>query len=552
MCLFAVLFFGTIFGWITGTYFERIMLLWEKRVTANIIAENVRSHFDIGTFSTPKMGMDYENLSGELEHIILGAGIERIKVWNREMVITWADDRRLVGKQFSDNDELSKALDGQIMSEITETKHAENELEKQFTVLHELYVPIKSGDSGNIETVFEIYQNLDSFYADIMGHKKIIWTATIIGFSFLYIILFGIVWGASRRIDYQTEEIAESEKKYRTLIESAQDGIVSIDSDGKIVLANEAAAQMFGCTDDLVGQSITTFMPEEYRERHLAASNPSFKTGKMNLMGKTVEVEGLRENGQTFPLELSLSANRNDNAPIVTAMLRDISERKAMLEQLIAAEKQASVALIAGSIGHELNNVTSGLLGYADLLKMDPGDEKLAGKSADIFSTQSHRLKLYANNLLSISKPRKLDIASIDLNSFLDGITDMLSVSGILKNYSIVKQYAARLGPVVGDEALLEQVIRNLEINAAHAMGNGGILTIGTRASVDRSYVEFSIADTGHGIDKDKKDQIFDPFYTTKGEGKGTGLGMYIVKQTVEKHKGYIGSSIFGEQFYRI
>lgn len=162
LCLFAVLFFGTIFGWITGIYFERIMLLWEKRVTANIIAENVRSHFDIGTFSTPKMGMDYENLSGELEHIILGAGIERIKVWNREMVITWADDRRLVGKQFSDNDELSKALDGQIMSEITETKHAENELEKQFTVLHELYVPIKSGDSGNIETVFEIYQNLDS------------------------------------------------------------------------------------------------------------------------------------------------------------------------------------------------------------------------------------------------------------------------------------------------------------------------------------------------------------------------------------------------------
>jgi signal transduction histidine kinase len=106
--------------------------------------------------------------------------------------------------------------------------------------------------------------------------------------------------------------------------------------------------------------------------------------------------------------------------------------------------------------------------------------------------------------------------------------------------YSIVKEYSENLPLVLGDEMLLEQVIRNLEINAAHAMGDQGTLTLNTRASEDKSFVEFSITDTGHGIPDDQRDQIFLPFYTTKEKGKGTGLGMYIVKQIVEQHKGYI------------
>ena len=111
-------------------------------------------------------------------------------------------------------------------------------------------------------------------------------------------------------------------------------------------------------------------------------------------------------------------------------------------------------------------------MGYADLLRMKPADQELAQKCADIFSTQSQRLKLHAHNLLSLSKPREPEMKTIELNSFLDKITDMLLLSGLLKRYSIVKEYSEDLDPVLGDEALLEQVVRNLEINAAHAMGN--------------------------------------------------------------------------------
>ena len=126
------------------------------------------------------------------------------------------------------------------------------------------------------------------------------------------------------------------------------------------------------------------------------------------------------------------------------------------------------------------------------------------------------------------------------LNPLLDKVTDLLFVSGLLKQYTIVKEYSEDLPLVLGDEMLLEQVVRNLEINAAHAMDNQGILTVNTKFSEDNSHVEFSITDTGHGIPNDRRHQIFLPFYTTKEKGKGTGLGMYIVKQIVEQHKGYI------------
>lgn len=289
-----------------------------------------------------------------------------------------------------------------------------------------------------------------------------------------------------------------------------------------------------------MGQPVTVIIPEKYRQKHQNGMSRLLQTDETTLVGKSVELEGLRKDGQVFPIDLSISISEGTNTPIVTAILRDISERKAMQEQIINAEKQASVSIIAGSIGHELNNAVSGLMGYADLLKMKPGDIKMGRKCAEIFATQSQRLKLHASNLLSLSKPPEPEMKPIDINSFLEKTTDMLYVSGLLKRYTIVKEFSKDLSQILGDEALLEQLIRNLEINAAHAMGNEGILTLRTRFSEKKSHVEFSIADTGHGIPDDRRNQIFLPFYTTKDKGKGTGLGMYIVKQTVEKHKGYI------------
>lgn len=541
LCLAVLVLFGIVFGWIITTSLEHNILDRSKKVTAIIVSEEVQKELADTDLITPKMGSEFDAFAERVKHLSLGPDIVRIKVWNKGQVVVWSDEKRLVGQRFPDNEELKGALNGEITSEISTLKKSEQKFERQFKRLLELYVPIRFKDKTDIETVFEIYQNLDHLYADISHLKSIVWTSVISGFVFLYLILFGIVWRASRHIEAQTKEIVQSEERYRSLVRSAHDGIVAIDRKGKVILFNEAAAKMFGYSpEEVIGQPLTMLLPEQYITKHIGGVSRFFETGETTLIGKTIEMEGSRRDGQAFPVELSLSASGVEDSLIVTEIIRDISERKAIQEQLINAEKQASVSIIAGSIGHELNNVISALLGYAQLLMRKSDDKKLAKESAEVFSTQTQRLKIHASNLLSLSKPQEPEMKPMVLNPLLDKVTDLLFVSGLLKQYTIVKEYSEDLPLVLGDEMLLEQVVRNLEINAAHAMDNQGILTVNTKFSEDNSHVEFSITDTGHGIPNDRRHQIFLPFYTTKEKGKGTGLGMYIVKQIVEQHKGYI------------
>ena len=177
---------------------------------------------------------------------------------------------------------------------------------------------------------------------------------------------------------------------------------------------------------------------------------------------------------------------------------------------------------------------------YSELLLLKPNDSEVSKKCAEIFSSQSQRLKMHAHNLLSLSKPRQAEMKPVNMNQVVERVTELLFESGVLKLFTISKQLESALPTVLGDEILLEQMVRNLEINAAHAMGNQGILTLQSTLTKERSFVEFSVSDTGHGIPNDKRNQIFLPFFTTKEKGKGTGLGMYIVKQIVEQHQGYI------------
>ncbi len=538
--LVAIVLFGVVFGWVITTSLERNMLMWSKQMAASIVSDEVKKEFTVADFVTPKTGPDYDVFSERMGRLSFGPEVERIKVWNRDKVIVWSDEQQLVGQRFPDNEELIEALDGEIVSEISLLNKTEQQFERQFERLLELYIPIRFEAQGEVGAVFEIYSNLDPLYAEISRHKQKIWTLTFLGFAVLYGALFGIVWRASGRIEAQTREIVQSEERYRSLIRAAQDGIISVDRHGKVILFNEAALQMFGYSaGEMMGQPLHKLIPEQYWEHQFGTSRFP-RASEIPLPEHSIEAKGLRKNGESFPLELSLSVSGETDDPMVTMIIRDISVRKAMQQQLVEVEKQASVSLIAGSIGHEINNTISGLAGYAKLLMRKPDDGKLARKCAEIFAAQSQRLGLHAHNLLTLSKPREPAMKPIVINSLLRKVTELLVVSGLLKAYTIVEEYAEDLPPVLGDEVLLEQVIRNLEINAAQAMEGQGILTLTTKLSPDRFHVEFSIGDTGYGIPDDKRDQIFLPFYTTKGEGKGTGLGMYIVKQIVEQHKGYL------------
>ncbi len=543
LCLLALASLSAILGWVIGTSIEHDMLSRSREIIAKSISQLAKNHFQGVDFSTPKTGLDYDDFAERMKHLPLGTNTKRMTIWNKGHTIIWSNDKQIVGKAYPEDEELNEAIGGRVVSKIIPREKFihKYKFDSQSERLLEIYVPIRLEAGGEIAAIVESYQNLDPLFEDISYHKRILWASIIPGFAVLYFALFGIVCRASRHIEAQTKDIIRSEERYRSLVRSAQDGIISINGGGEVALFNEAAERMFGYSaEEVIGRPLTMIMPEEYREKYKTAMRRFSERGEITDSGKTMELEGLRRSGERFPIELSLSVSGEGDDRIVTGIVRDISERKKMQGQLIEAERQASVSLIAGSIGHELNNAISGLMGYADLLRMDPGNEKVAEECAEIFGTQSQRLRLHAHNLLALSKPREPEIKPVALNSLLDRVTEMLYVSGLLKRYSIVKEYSGDLPPVMGDETLLEQVVRNLEINAAHAMENQGILRLSTRFSGANSHVEFSIADTGHGIADDRRRQIFLPFYTTKGKGKGTGLGMYIVKQIVEQHEGYI------------
>lgn len=540
LCLAALVAFGIILGLVVTATLEQDMVARAKQTTAAIVLHEVTKEFPTEPWE-PKTGPDYDVFTEKVSHLTFGPDVVRVKVWNKGKFVVWSDDRRLVGEQFLDNDELISALNGEIESEISRLDKKEQQFEVDFQRLLELYVPVQFEDQPDVAVVFEIYQNLDPLYADISANRRAVWISIIAGFSLLFTILVGIVRGASRRITRQNQDIVMSEKKYRGLVDSAQDAIVSIGSDGIIVLFNKAAENIFGYSaEEATGKSITEIMPEHFPTSHQSGLRRFLETTESTMVGKNVEVEGLRKNGQHFPLELSLSVSGRDENRIITGILRDISERKAMQAQLIEAEKTATVSLIAGSIGHELNNVVTSLKGFAELLQKTPDDKQLAEECAGIFHTESQRLQTHARNLLTIGQPKKPEMKHLSLDSLIDRVTELLKVSGLLKPFVITRNYSVGLPSILADEMQLEQVIRNLEINAVHAMGNRGTMTLGTRASKDGLSAEFWITDTGHGIPEDKREQIFVPFYTTKEKGKGTGLGMYIIKQTVEQHNGYI------------
>lgn len=541
LCFLALLLFAVVFGFVVTSSLEENMVSRTKDLTAKIISDEVRRGFSAGDFDGVKSGVAYDEFSQRLERIVGFPHIERLKVWSPEAVVLWADSKEVVGQSFPDNADFLRAARGEVVSEISGLGKAENEHERVHGRLLELYVPVSFSPGSEVTVIFEIYQNLTTLFEDIAAHKRMVWTAILAGFLLLYMVLFGVVWGASRMIERQHLEIARSEERYRSLIAAAHDGIISMDQEGRIVLFNDAAQRIFlRSAREMLGRSPEDLMPEDYRGKHREGMEGMLAGAARTIMGRTVEMKGIKKDGEIFPVDLSLSVSGNNGDLLVTGIIRDITERRAMQDQLINSEKLATVAIIAGSIGHEINNTVAGLMGYAELLRADPDNGRLVRKSAEVFTTQTDRLRLHGQNLLRLSKPRDPEMMPLDVNAFVERVTDLLVVCGTLKMYEIRKIFSPDLPRIMGDETLLEQVFRNLEINASHAMGSHGVLTLRTELSADGLYAELTVEDTGQGIPADKQEKVFLPFYTTKEKGKGTGLGMYIVKQIVEQHRGHV------------
>ncbi|MBI5100447.1 MAG: PAS domain S-box protein [Nitrospirae bacterium] len=541
ICLAAFLAFGLSLGFIITNSLEHFMIEESKQTTAALVSEAVSREFTPDDFLSAKTADAYDLFSRRVKRLTLGRNVERIKIWGADSTVLWADSRDIVGLRFPDNMDLQHAISGRIVADISSLSKPEQVMERDHGRLLELYVPVFLKSGAGVTAVFEIYQNIRDLSLAIDQRKRLVWRAIAGGFGLLYLTLFGIIWRASGRLDRQRHEIMRSQEKYRNLVRTAHDGIISVDGNGIIVLFNDAAQRMFDRpAESILGKSFLELIGQKGHILYKTAQDACLRGGETGC-GDPLEVEAVRRDGTVFPVEVALSVSGGgESGQIVTCFVRDISERKAMQTRSVESEKMATVSVIAGSIGHEIKNILSSLMGYSEMLLMREGNDELTAKCAEVFSSQTQRLNLHATNLLALGKPQTPEMREIHLHRFLDRVTELLEVSGMFKLCTVIKKYMGEEIVIVGDEMLLEQVIRNLQINALHAMEKQGILTVATGVTADGRFAEVLISDSGHGIKDSIRHQIFLPFYTTKEKGKGTGLGLYIVKQIVDRHGGYI------------
>jgi two-component system NtrC family sensor kinase len=207
---------------------------------------------------------------------------------------------------------------------------------------------------------------------------------------------------------------------------------------------------------------------------------------------------------------------------------------------LIQSEKLASLGKLAAGIAHEINNPLGGILIYSHLMLEETDKKNPHYENLKKIVKETSRCKDIVKGLLEFARPKEPEISPVNINEVVDSSLAIMERQVLFQNIAIRKSYPPDLPKIVGDGAQLQQVFMNIILNAAEAMKGTGSLTICTSLNKDGSFIEVSIADTGHGIRDEDKERIFEPFFTTKEVGKGTGLGLSISYSIVQKHQGTI------------
>ena len=317
-------------------------------------------------------------------------------------------------------------------------------------------------------------------------------------------------------------------------VENTNEAFVTIDRNQKVVFFNKAAEQIFGYSrDEVLGRDLDVIMaPTCSREHHQAVAR-YIETGVPRRIGHHTEIMAVRKNGETFPADISFSVSRAEGMLYFTAIVRDLTETKALQERINRSERLAALGQVVAEISHEIKNPLMMIGGFARQLAKENRDERSATK-LNIIVNEVQRLENLLREMRDFYLPRPLEFKEIEVNSLLKQVQDLIKED--CKKQSIRLEFKTDREEVFveGDRARLEQVLLNLAKNAMEAMGQGGKFSF--VSGLKQGVVEISIADEGAGISEENKGKIFSPFFTTKKQG--TGLGVSICKRLIEAHPG--------------
>jgi len=348
--------------------------------------------------------------------------------------------------------------------------------------------------------------------------------------------------------------LTESEKKYSTLFEKSADAILLIE-DGKFIDCNLATIEMLGYSSK---KEFLMTHPSELSPVLQADGRDSFE--KANEMMSIALENGShrfewmhkRKNGDDFPVEVLLTPVPIGKKEFLHVVWRDISERKQIEYALQRSQKMEAIGQLAGGVAHDFNNILGIILGNLDLLKMNSEFNDVQQKRIDNISHSTQRAIKLTKQLLTFSRHENETGKATDLNGLLINIQNLLTQS-LTPQVEVELQFAEDLWPVKIDSGDFEDMLLNMALNARDAMQGQGRLSIETKNCIldeayctlhpdakPGEYVQLSISDDGEGMSAEIQQRIFEPFFSTKEQGKGTGLGLAMVFGFVRRSGGSI------------
>jgi PAS domain S-box-containing protein len=343
------------------------------------------------------------------------------------------------------------------------------------------------------------------------------------------ILFFEMKWSRhmENEVNRQTEEVVKSEAKYRSLVESAEDFIFTVDPYGKFQSMNSFTSILFKCrAEDYIGKNLSSLFPKKMSTSLQPLIRKVFESGKSIRKESSLNLDGVQ-----IVIDANMVPVRSDAAEVtsVLCIARDITEDKKLERHLIHTEKLASLGVLAAGVAHEINNPLGVILGFSDLMLRKKDKSSQDYDDLKIIERQGLHCKEIVENLLGFVRTGEDNgDRHADLNTCLEDTIKIVKHRFDRDGISLSTKFLETIPSVKGDSRKLQQVFLNLINNAADAMPQGGKLMIRTLMDTQLHMVVVQFQDEGVAIEDKDIAHIFEPFFTTKPEGKGTGLGLFV------------------------
>jgi PAS domain S-box-containing protein len=334
----------------------------------------------------------------------------------------------------------------------------------------------------------------------------------------------------------KADEIERLHQFSDSVVESLSDGLVVVDLDDRVVRWNRRLEEFFGLSRDrAIGRRLPAIFDKPFLDRLYAARRESPDGATLYRIPLTSSQAGQK---RTRLVNAGIAPFRTSDGTTAGSIivLEDVTERANLEEQLRLSEKMAAIGLLAAGVAHEVNTPLTGISSFTQMLleKADPTDPKT--QLLEKIERQTFRAAKIVNSLLNLARPSDGEAEPVDLNAVIGDVLSLLEHQFRNSRIQVRKDLGEPALVVRGVEYKLQQVFLNLLLNARDAMAKGGWLSVTTRLDHGRAVVE--VSDTGVGIPSEHIARIYDPFFTTKSDGRGTGLGLSVTYGIVQEHGG--------------